>query len=243
MDLYPAVDIRGGSAVRLMQGDFDRESQYGDPVALATRFADAGAPWLHVVDLDAARSGRPVNRPTVLAIAAAVDVPVETGGGVRSEGDVEELLDVPFRTHSPAGLDRDIDGGGNGQHRRAVHRTAGTRRVEIDHVQPRRTGIGEPGGQSHRVSVLALPVEVTLHQPDGGATPDVDGRIEVHHADASSTQRTKLARMPSPTAPDFSGWNWVPHTAPRSAEAVTAPPYSQVDVVSAVRSGATECTK
>jgi len=93
MDLYPAVDIRGGSAVRLMQGDFDRESQYGDPVALATRFADAGAPWLHVVDLDAARSGRPVNRPTVLAIAAAVDVPVETGGGVRSEGDVEELLD------------------------------------------------------------------------------------------------------------------------------------------------------
>ena len=105
------------------------------------------------------------------------------------------------------------------------------------------TGIGEPGGQSHRVSVLALPVEVTLHQPDGGTTPDVDGRIEVHHADASSTQRTKLARMPSPTAPDFSGWNWVPHTAPRSAEAVTAPPYSQVDVVSAVRSGANECTK
>jgi phosphoribosylformimino-5-aminoimidazole carboxamide ribotide isomerase len=93
MDLYPAVDIRGGSAVRLKQGDFDRQSEYGDPVALATRFADAGAPWLHVVDLDAARSGRPVNRPTVLAIAAAVGVPVETGGGVRSEGDIEELLD------------------------------------------------------------------------------------------------------------------------------------------------------
>ena len=93
MDLYPAVDIRGGSAVRLKQGDFDRQSEYGDPVALATRFADAGAPWLHVVDLDAARSGLPVNRPTVLAIAAAVGVPVETGGGVRSEGDIEELLD------------------------------------------------------------------------------------------------------------------------------------------------------
>jgi phosphoribosylformimino-5-aminoimidazole carboxamide ribotide isomerase len=93
MDLYPAVDIRGGGAVRLTQGDFDRETAYGDPVALARRFADAGAPWLHVVDLDAARHGTPVNRPTVLAIAAAVGIPVETGGGIRSEDDVAELLD------------------------------------------------------------------------------------------------------------------------------------------------------
>ena len=75
MDLYPAIDIRDGGAVRLTQGDFDRQSDYGDPVALAARFAAAGAPWLHVVDLDAARSGVPVNRATVLAIAAAVDVP------------------------------------------------------------------------------------------------------------------------------------------------------------------------
>ena len=92
MDLYPAIDIRDGGAVRLTQGDFDRQSDYGDPVALARRFAAAGAPWLHVVDLDAARSGRPVNRATVLAIAAAVDVPVQTGGGVRSLDDVAELL-------------------------------------------------------------------------------------------------------------------------------------------------------
>ena len=92
MDLYPAIDIRDGGAVRLTQGDFDRQSDYGDPVVLARRFADGGAPWLHVVDLDAARSGRPVNRSTVLAIAAAVDVPVQTGGGVRSLDDVAELL-------------------------------------------------------------------------------------------------------------------------------------------------------
>ena len=91
MDLYPAIDIRDGGAVRLTQGDFDRQSDYGDPVALATRFAAAGAPWLHVVD--AARSGQPVNRATVLAIAAHVAVPVETGGGVRSMDDVTELLD------------------------------------------------------------------------------------------------------------------------------------------------------
>jgi len=93
MELYPAIDIRDGGAVRLTQGDFDRQSEYGDPVELALRFAASGAPWLHVVDLDAARTGRPVNRATVLAIAAAVDVPVETGGGVRGEADVAELLD------------------------------------------------------------------------------------------------------------------------------------------------------
>lgn len=93
MDLYPAIDIRDGGAVRLTQGDFDRQSRYGDPVDLARSFAAAGAPWLHVVDLDAAREGRPANRPTVLAVAAAVDIPVQTGGGVRSEADAIELLD------------------------------------------------------------------------------------------------------------------------------------------------------
>ena len=92
MDLYPAIDIRDGGAVRLTQGDFDRQSEYGDPVDLARRFAASGAPWLHVVDLDAARTARPVNRATVLAIAGTVDIPVETGGGVRSALDVETLL-------------------------------------------------------------------------------------------------------------------------------------------------------
>jgi len=93
MELYPAIDIRDGGAVRLTQGDFDRQSRYGDPVDLARRFAAGGAPWLHVVDLDAARQGQPVNRPTVLAIAEAVDIPVQTGGGVRSGDDVTELLE------------------------------------------------------------------------------------------------------------------------------------------------------
>ena len=92
MDLFPAVDLRGGRAVRLVQGDFDRETAYGDPVALARSFAAAGAPWLHVVDLDAARTGEPVQRDLVLAIAAAVPVPVQTGGGVRTDADVDVLL-------------------------------------------------------------------------------------------------------------------------------------------------------
>lgn len=84
MDLFPAIDLRGGRCVRLYQGDFDQETVYGDdPVAQARRFADAGAPWVHVVDLDASR-GQGSNRDLVTAIAAAVGpTPVQTGGGVR----------------------------------------------------------------------------------------------------------------------------------------------------------------
>lgn len=93
MELYPAIDIRAGGAVRLTQGDFDRQQDYGDPVVLARLFVAAGARWLHVVDLDAARSGRPVNRARVLEIAEAVEVPVQSGGGVRTADDVDELLE------------------------------------------------------------------------------------------------------------------------------------------------------
>lgn len=94
IDLYPAIDLRGGRAVRLLQGDYDRETVYGDdPVALARSFAAAGARWIHVVDLDAARSGEPVNRPVIAAIAAAVagQAEVQTGGGVRGVADAEAL--------------------------------------------------------------------------------------------------------------------------------------------------------
>jgi phosphoribosylformimino-5-aminoimidazole carboxamide ribotide isomerase len=86
--LYPAIDLRGGRCVRLYQGDYDRETIYGDdPVGQALGFAAAGVDWVHVVDLDAARSGEPVNRPIVAAVAAALapsGVRVQSGGGVRS---------------------------------------------------------------------------------------------------------------------------------------------------------------
>ena len=95
MDLYPAIDLRDGRCVRLLQGDYARETVYGDdPVTQARIFAEAGAPWIHVVDLDAARLGVPVNREVVTAIAAAVDVPVQTGGGVRTEQDAAALADA-----------------------------------------------------------------------------------------------------------------------------------------------------
>ncbi|MDQ6927509.1 MAG: 1-(5-phosphoribosyl)-5-[(5-phosphoribosylamino)methylideneamino]imidazole-4-carboxamide isomerase [Actinomycetota bacterium] len=88
MDLYPAIDLRGGRCVRLYQGDYGKETAYGtDPVTVAKRFAAAGARWIHVVDLDAARSGVPENRDIVAAIARAVSpqVSVEAGGGIRDK--------------------------------------------------------------------------------------------------------------------------------------------------------------
>lgn len=93
MRLFPAIDLRGGRAVRLYQGDYGRETVYNDdPVAQALAFASEGAEWIHVVDLDAARTGDPKNRSVIADIAAAVDVPVQTGGGVRSQRDADELF-------------------------------------------------------------------------------------------------------------------------------------------------------
>lgn len=97
IELYPAIDLLGGRVVRLRQGDFAESTDYGtDPVAMARSFADAGSSWIHVVDLDAAKSGDPVNRPVVAAIAAAVRgaCQVQTGGGVRSVDDARQLTDA-----------------------------------------------------------------------------------------------------------------------------------------------------
>ena len=94
IELYPAIDLRDGQVVRLRQGDYADQTTYGDdPVAVARGFAEAGAAWVHVVDLDAARSGSPVNRAVVGAIAAAVAgrAKVQTGGGVRSVDDARAL--------------------------------------------------------------------------------------------------------------------------------------------------------
>jgi phosphoribosylformimino-5-aminoimidazole carboxamide ribotide isomerase len=98
MDLYPAIDLRDGRCVRLYQGDYVRETVYSaDPVAQARAFAAEGAPWIHVVDLDAARTGDPRNRELVAAVAAAVDVPVQSGGGVRDDAAADALLESGVR--------------------------------------------------------------------------------------------------------------------------------------------------
>lgn len=94
MNVFPAIDLRGGRVVRLVRGDFGAETDYGDDaVQVARSFEAAGAPWIHVVDLDAARTGEARNRLLVGAIAEAVDVPVQAGGGVRDRQSAEALLD------------------------------------------------------------------------------------------------------------------------------------------------------
>lgn len=95
MELFPSIDLRGGHCVRLRQGDFGQETRYQvDPLEVARSYRDAGASWVHVVDLDAARTGEPTNRPVVAAITAGSGLRVQTGGGVRSVEDAAALLEA-----------------------------------------------------------------------------------------------------------------------------------------------------
>jgi phosphoribosylformimino-5-aminoimidazole carboxamide ribotide isomerase len=96
MELLPAIDLRAGTAVRLTQGDFAREERYGDPAALAARYIAGGARWIHVVDLDGARTGVPRERGAlgqIVRLAREAGVRVQAGGGIRSEDDAEEVLE------------------------------------------------------------------------------------------------------------------------------------------------------
>ena len=103
MEIIPAIDIRGGRCVRLYQGDYDRETVFSDdPVEVARRWQDEGATRLHVVDLDGAREGSPVNAELVGRIVAAVRVPVQVGGGIREMPAIRRYLD--------AGVDRVVLG-------------------------------------------------------------------------------------------------------------------------------------
>lgn len=93
MQIWPAIDLRGGQCVRLRQGDYSQETVFhDDPATIARQFADAGAKHLHVVDLDGAREGLSVNLPAVQEILDAVDMEIELGGGVRDEQSITELL-------------------------------------------------------------------------------------------------------------------------------------------------------
>lgn len=95
MEIIPAIDIRGGRCVRLVQGDYDRETVFADdPAAAALRWRDAGATRLHVVDLDGAREGRATNAASVERILAAVDTAVEVGGGIRDLETVQRYLNA-----------------------------------------------------------------------------------------------------------------------------------------------------
>lgn len=95
MQIFPAIDLRGGQVVRLYQGDYDRETVYGqDPCAAARDFIAAGARHLHVVDLDGARDGAPANFDSIAAIAKQGGLYIEVGGGIRTEGRIRQYLDL-----------------------------------------------------------------------------------------------------------------------------------------------------
>ncbi|MDH3752777.1 MAG: HisA/HisF-related TIM barrel protein, partial [Acidimicrobiia bacterium] len=123
-ELYPAIDLRAGRCVRLYKGDFDRETVYSDdPIAQALTFQAEGARWIHVVDLDAARTGAATNRAVIGEIAAAVDVRIQAGGGVRSAESAAALFD--------AGVDRVVIGTAALESPELVREVAATHRVAV----------------------------------------------------------------------------------------------------------------
>lgn len=94
MQLYPAIDLRGGRCVRLRQGDYADETVFSDdPVQMALQWKEQGAEWLHLVDLDGAKEGRPVNHDVVRRIVEATGIPCQMGGGVRSEESIRRALE------------------------------------------------------------------------------------------------------------------------------------------------------
>ena len=98
MIIFPAIDLRGGKCVRLIQGDFDKETVYSDdPPKTALKWQSQGAKFLHVVDLDGAKAGSPQNLSAIIKILDAVNIPIEVGGGIRTLDDAEKLLSLGVR--------------------------------------------------------------------------------------------------------------------------------------------------
>lgn len=95
MEIWPAIDIRGGNCVRLQQGDYARETVFGEnPAEMAKYWLSQGAKRLHLVDLDGAKDGKPTNFDYIAELVKAVDIPCELGGGIRDEQTIRQLLDI-----------------------------------------------------------------------------------------------------------------------------------------------------
>jgi phosphoribosylformimino-5-aminoimidazole carboxamide ribotide isomerase len=148
--LYPAIDIRDGHAVRLTRGDYELETVYdADPLDAARRFASEGARFLHVVDLDGAREGRPVSLEHVRRIAEAVDVPIQVGGGLRDAESVQAAFGV--------GADRVVLGTG------AVESPLLVEELVVEHGERIAVGVDARGG---RVSVSGWTRDTAGSAPD-----------------------------------------------------------------------------
>ncbi len=183
MDLYPAIDLRGGKVVQLVQGDFAREAVHADdPVEVALGFEAAGVPWIHMVDLDAARTGDAHNRELIARVCAAVGVPVQAGGGVRSVDAARALAD--------AGVARVVMGTAAVQDPALVEAVAATQPVALGlDVRDREVSIkGWTEGSGLDIAVAldrlsgcgASAVVVTQIRGEGLlAGPDIDGLAEL----------------------------------------------------------------
>jgi phosphoribosylformimino-5-aminoimidazole carboxamide ribotide isomerase len=98
MDVIPAIDLLGGRCVRLYQGDYNQSEVFGeDPITMAQAWVNQGAGWLHLVDLDGAKTGNPVNLPVIAKILESISIPVQVGGGLRTHERVKNLLEMGVR--------------------------------------------------------------------------------------------------------------------------------------------------
>lgn len=152
MEVIPAIDLRGGRCVRLHQGDFERETVFSDdPVAMALRWQEQGGPRLHVVDLDGAATGEPAHLEIITAIVAALDIPVQVGGGIRSAATALAWLE--------AGVERVVIGTAavrNPDMVRDVCRDHGSQRVVVS-IDAREGMVALQGWtEASEVSVLEL---------------------------------------------------------------------------------------
>ncbi|MHB1444834.1 MAG: HisA/HisF-related TIM barrel protein [Acidimicrobiales bacterium] len=211
MDLYPAIDLRAGRCVQLSQGDFERERVYGDdPVAVAKSFVSSGARWIHMVDLDAARTGEPLNRHLIAAVAAAVDVPVQAGGGVRSLEAADALLGagvarvvIGTAAFSRPGLVEEVAG-----------RHPGAVAVGLDH---RRTN----GGPDHRRTDGGRREVALAGWQEGSGVELMEAVGAMTAAGAAALVVTDISRDGMLAGPDLEGM----------AEVMAAVAASPVDVI------------
>jgi len=185
VQLWPAIDIRDGRCVRLTQGDFDRETSYGDPLLVAEEYVRAGAERLHVVDLDAARSGVPVNRDVIGAIVARLGVPVQVGGGVRDEPAAAALVSL--------GASRVVLG------------TAAVKEPDLLERLASRWPERIVAGLDYRRDAAGIP-EVAVHgwtEPSGRSLADVLARLR--EAELAGVVVTDIARDGTGDGPDLTG--------------------------------------
>ncbi|MGH9065317.1 MAG: HisA/HisF-related TIM barrel protein [Acidimicrobiales bacterium] len=204
MDLYAAIDLRGGRSVRLVQGDFARERAYGDPLGTAKEMVAAGGRRLHVVDLDAARSGKPVNREVVAAISAEVGpagVFVQAGGGIRDEAGADALLrcGVARVVVGTAALEQP------GLVRRLARRHPGRVAIGLDHRRSGATITGRPAPADEPAASVAS-AEVALRgwtRPSGESLLDVLSRFD--DVRVGAVVITDIARDGTLAGPDLAG--------------------------------------